>query len=297
MYIMKKIAIIGLGKWGRNLLREFSKISCVTKCHTRGNQKNISWLHKNYPKVVHTTSIRDIFTDKNIDAVVISTPIDSHFKIARNALEAGKHVFVEKPMTSTIVEAKQLLKIAKSKNLNLFVGHIFLHNEIFKKIKKIDSQESIIYAHFAWKKFGTFDEDIFKNLLSHDISLILELFGAPNRIRLTSNVGFITTSDRISLELNLTQHRKCDVSIDRISPYKEKSVTFLTKKNLFVWNDDKLLRFDKRSQLFEKIYQSKNTPLHLECKDFIINITNKKVSYDSAILALNVTRILSKLSR
>ena len=132
---MKKIAIIGLGKWGRNLLREFSKISCVTKCHTRGNQKNISWLRKNYPKVVHTTSIRDILTDKNIDAVVISTPINSHFKIARNALEAGKHVFVEKPMTNTIVEAKQLLKIAKSKNLNLFVGHIFLHNEIFKKIK------------------------------------------------------------------------------------------------------------------------------------------------------------------
>jgi UDP-2-acetamido-3-amino-2,3-dideoxy-glucuronate N-acetyltransferase len=294
---MKKIAIIGLGKWGKNLLREFSKVSCVTKCHTRGNQKNISWLRKNYPKVIHTTRIKDILTDKNIDAVVISTPINSHFKIAKNALESGKHVFVEKPMANTIIEAKQLIKIAKSENLNLFVGHVFLYNEIFKKIKKIDIQESIIYAHFTWKKFGTFDEDIFKNLLSHDISLILELFGSPNRIRLANNIGFITASDRISLELNFTHHRKCDVSIDRISPYKEKSVAFLTKKNLFVWNDDKLLRFDKRSQSFKKIYQSKNTPLHLECKEFIANITNKKISYDSSFLALNVTRILSKLSR
>ena len=179
---MKKIAIIGLGKWGKNLLREFSNVSCVTKCHTRGNQKNISWLRRNYPKVVHTTSIRDILTDKNIDAVAISTPINSHFKIAKNALESGKHVFVEKPMASSVIEAKQLIKIAKSKNLNLFVGHVFLYNEIFKKIKKIDKQESITYAHFAWKKFGTFDEDIFKNLLSHDISLILALFGSPNRI-------------------------------------------------------------------------------------------------------------------
>ena len=294
---MKKIAIIGLGKWGKNLLREFSNVSCVTKCHTRGNQKNISWLRRNYPKVVHTTSIRDILTDKNIDAVAISTPINSHFKIAKNALESGKHVFVEKPMASNIIEAKQLIKIAKSKNLNLFVGHVFLYNEIFKKIKKIDKQESITYAHFAWKKFGTFDEDIFKNLLSHDISLILALFGSPNRIRLTNNVGFITTSDRISLELNFTRNRKCEVSIDRISPHKEKSVTFLTKKNLFVWNDDELLRFDKRSQSFKKIYQSKNTPLHLECKKFIANITSKKVSYDSSFLALNVTRILSKLSK
>ena len=294
---MKKIAIIGLGKWGKNLLREFSKISCITKCHTRGNQKNISWLRKNYPKVVHTTNIGDILTDKNIDAIVISTPINSHFKIVKNALESGKHVFVEKPMTNTIIEAKQLIKIAKSKNLNLFVGHIFLHNEIFKKIQKIDRQESIIYAHFAWKKFGTFDEDIFKNLLSHDISLILELFGPPNRIRLTNNVGFITTSDRINLELNFTHHRKCDVSIDRISPYKEKSVTFITKKNLFIWNDDKLLRFDKRTQSFKKIHQTKNTPLHLECKKFIANITNKKVSYDSSFLALNIIRILSKLSK
>ncbi len=278
-------------------MREFSKVSCVTKCHTRGNQKNISWLRKNYPKVIHTTRIKDILTDKNIDAVVISTPINSHFKIAKNALESGKHVFVEKPMANTIIEAKQLIKIAKSENLNLFVGHVFLYNEIFKKIKKIDIQESIIYAHFTWKKFGTFDEDIFKNLLSHDISLILELFGSPNRIRLANNIGFITASDRISLELNFTHHRKCDVSIDRISPYKEKSVAFLTKKNLFVWNDDKLLRFDKRSQSFKKIYQSKNTPLHLECKEFIANITNKKISYDSSFLALNVTRILSKLSR
>ena len=294
---MKKIAIIGLGKWGKNLLREFSNVSCVTKCHTRGNQKNISWLRRNYPKVVHTTSIRDILTDKNIDAVAISTPINSHFKIAKNALESGKHVFVEKPMASSVIEAKQLIKIAKSKNLNLFVGHVFLYNEIFKKIKKIDRQESITYAHFAWKKFGTFDEDIFKNLLSHDISLILVLFGSPNRIRLTNNVGFITTSDRISLELNFTRNRKCEVSIDRISPHKEKSVTFLTKKNLFVWNDDELLRFDKRSQSFKKIYQSKNTPLHLECKKFIANITSKKVSYDSSFLALNVTRILSKLSK
>jgi len=294
---MKKIAIIGLGKWGKNLLREFSNVSCVTKCHTRGNQKNISWLRRNYPKVVHTTSIRDILTDKNIDAVAISTPINSHFKIAKNALESGKHVFVEKPMASSVIEAKQLIKIAKSKNLNLFVGHVFLYNEIFKKIKKIDKQEFITYAHFAWKKFGTFDEDIFKNLLSHDISLILALFGSPNRIRLTNNVGFITTSDRISLELNFTRNRKCEVSIDRISPHKEKSVTFLTKKNLFVWNDDELLRFDKRSQSFKKIYQSKNTPLHLECKKFIANITSKKVSYDSSFLALNVTRILSKLSK
>ena len=294
---MKKIAIIGLGKWGKNLLREFSNVSCVTKCHTRGNQKNISWLRKNYPKVVHTTSIRDILTDKNIDAVAISTPINSHFKIAKNALESGKHVFVEKPMASSVIEAKQLIKIAKSKNLNLFVGHVFLYNEIFKKIKKIDKQESITYAHFAWKKFGTFDEDIFKNLLSHDISLILALFGSPNRIRLTNNVGFITTSDRISLELNFTRNRKCEVSIDRISPHKEKSVTFLTKKNLFVWNDDELLRFDKRSQSFKKIYQSKNTPIHLESKKFITNITSKKVSYDSSFLALNVTRILSKLSK
>ena len=294
---MKKIAIIGLGKWGKNLLREFSNVSCVTKCHTRGNQKNISWLRRNYPKVVHTTSIRDILTDKNIDAVAIATPINSHFKIAKNALESGKHVFVEKPMASSVIEAKQLIKIAKSKNLNLFVGHVFLYNEIFKKIKKIDKQESITYAHFAWKKFGTFDEDIFKNLLSHDISLILALFGSPNRIRLTNNVGFITTSDRISLELNFTRNRKCEVSIDRISPHKEKSVTFLTKKNLFVWNDDELLRFDKRTQSFKKIYQSKNTPLHLECKKFIANISSKKVSYDSSFLALNVTRILSKLSK
>ena len=135
-----------------------------------------------------------------------------------------------------------------------------------------------------------------KSELFH-ISLILELFGTPNRIRLTNSVGFVTTSDRIDLELNLTHHRKCNISIDRISPYKEKSVTFLTRENLFIWNDDKLLRFNKQSQSFKIIYQSKNTPLYLECKDFIANISNKKTSYDSSALGLNVIRIISKLSK
>ena len=147
------------------------------------------------------------------------------------------------------------------------------------------------------EKLGTFDEDIFKNLLSHDISLILELFGHPKRIRLTNSRGFVTRSDRIGLELNFTRNRKCDINIDRISPHKEKSVTFMTRKNLFVWDDDKLFRFNKQSQSFKIIYQSKNTPLYLECKDFIANISNKKTSYDSSALGLNVIRIISKLSK
>ena len=163
---MKQIAIVGMGRWGKNLIHDFSKLSKVKTCVTTGNKKNIVWLQQNYPSIDFTTDINQVLNDSDIDAVVIATPIKSHFTIAKKSLESKKHVFVEKPLTKTVGQAEKLVDIAKKNKLCLFVGHVFLYNEVFKKIKKIHENESIIYANFEWKKLGTFDEDIFENLLS-----------------------------------------------------------------------------------------------------------------------------------
>ena len=166
MTLMKQIAIIGMGRWGKNLVRDFSKLSKIKTCVTTGNRKNMMWLRKNYPNIDLTTDINQVLNDSDIDAVVIATPIKSHFTIARKSLESKKHVFVEKPLTKTVGEAEKLIDIAKRNKLCLFVGHVFLYNEIFQKIKKIHKNELIKHANFEWKKLGTFDEDIFENLLS-----------------------------------------------------------------------------------------------------------------------------------
>ena len=123
---MKKLGIIGIGNWGKNLVRDVSKISCVKTCSSRGDPKNISWLKKNYPSIQYTSDSKEIFADKEIDAVIIATPINTHYNLVKKALLSKKHVFVEKPISSTLSKAEELIKIAKKNNLLLFVGQKYI---------------------------------------------------------------------------------------------------------------------------------------------------------------------------
>ena len=293
---IKQIAIIGMGKWGKNLIREFAKFSKVKTCITTGNRKNIVWLKENYPDTNHYTDINKVLNDPDIDAIIISTPINSHFTIAKKSLESKKHIFVEKPLAKTVSQAEKLIEIANRNQLCLFVGHVFLYNEIFKKIKTIHKTESIKHANFEWKKLGTFGENIFDNLLSHDLSLNLELFGMPKKIQINDKYGFLTPVDRFSLELFFDKTIKSEITIDRIAHFKKKTVMIITQKNSYIWDDDKLFKFDKKTKTYEKIFQQKNTPLYLECKEFIRIINSKRRSMDSAILAKKISELISKIS-
>jgi predicted dehydrogenase len=293
---MNEIAIIGIGRWGKNLIREFSKISKLKICMTTGDKKNIVWLKENHPNVIHTTNILDILNDPNIDAVIIATPIKTHYILAKKILESKKHAFVEKPLAKTTPEITKLIKIAKKNERSLFVGHVFLHNEVFKKLKLILKNESIKHAIFEWKKFGTFDEDIFQNLASHDFSLILNLFGIPKKMIITEKIKFITKVDRFSLDLYFNNNIKSQITIDRLSNYKKKTVNIITKNNLYLWDDDELYKFGKKDQIYKKIFKSKKTPLFLECQEFLKCINRKKYSVDSAELAQKISKLISKLN-
>jgi len=294
---MNQIAIMGIGRWGKNLIREFSKISKVKFCLTTGNKENLKWLKKNYPDVIHTTQISDILNDQTIDAVVIATPIKTHYSLVKKSLESKKHVFVEKPLAKSTHEINDLIKIAKNNKQTLFVGHIFLYNEIFKKLKLILKTESIKHAIFEWKKLGTFDEDIFENLLSHDLSLNLDLFGMPKKIKLVRKYGLLTYIDDFSLELYFNKTKKSEINIDRTAHYKKKTVMIRTTKNSYIWDDEELLKFNKVTESYKKIFQTKNTPLYLESKEFIKQVNAKDFCVDSAILASKISYLISKISK
>jgi len=291
---MKKIAIVGLGNWGKNLLREFSTICTVSICCTKNERNYQNWLKKNYPKVRHTTSLKKIINDNEINAVVIATPIDSHFILAREVLNSGKHVFVEKPLAKNVKDAVKLIELAKEKNLSLFVGHTFLFHPVLKKIKQITKKEPIIYANFNWLKLGTFNENILYDLLSHDIAIILKLIGKPN-LSLLSSQSLITESDVISVEAKLSKKRKCIININRAVNYKKKTVIFLTKKNLFVWDDSVLYKFSRIKKSYEVIFQSTTTPLEIECEEFIKSIKKKNKDWSNANHSLEVIKCLAKL--
>lgn len=294
---MIQIGIIGMGKWGKNLIREFSSIATVSVCVTTGNRENIKWLHKNFPKTKSSNNIKDILENEQITAVVVATPIKTHYKLIKQILQSGKHVFVEKPMTQTIVQADKIIKIAKNKKLCLFVGHVFLHSQIFQQLKKIHNNEHIIFLDFNWQKFGTFKEHIFENLLTHELSINLELFGVPKKFYLISYSSPIIDTDLIHLKLIYNKTRTSNIHINRISSFKKKIVTIVTKKNIFVWDDDKLFKFNKNTNSFKTYFQSTKTPLFLECKNFISSISKQNFTNESSILARDITNIISKLRK
>ena len=292
---MNKIGIIGIGNWGKNLVRDFSKISDIKKCTSNGNIQNIKWLKKNYPSIDYVDNYKEIFNDEEINAVIISTPIKTHYALVKKALLSKKHVFIEKPLCSKVSEAKELIQIAKKNNVFLFVGHIFLFNEVLKKIIQISKKEKITYIEFNWKKFGSFDEDIFLNLLSHEISIILKLFGKPKKINLQSSFGFISKCDIVTLNVKLSQNLKCQIYLNRYSNKKEKTVKIFTEKNVYLWNDLKLYKNNKKSSTFKLIYESKLTPLEIECKHFIRELDRSNYSFDYANLAKDVIQVIQKI--
>ena len=285
---------MGLGKWGRNLLNAFYEICNIGICCTTGRTENLDWLKKNFPKIKFTNRFEDIINDKKIDSIVISTPIDSHFELASKALMAKKHVFIEKPISRNISEAKKLIKIAKKRKLNLFVGYVFLYHPILKKIKELIDTRSIKYIKFRWDKLGTFNESIFLNLVSHDVSIILELLGKPAKIYIKDKVGFVSNSDIITLELLFRNKRKCIIEINRISNFKKKSVTIITAKDLFLWQDDSLYKFNKQKKFYKLIFKSDIKPLNIECKEFIKSLKKKTISYRNASHAAEVVGLLTK---
>ena len=143
-----KVGIIGLGYWGPNLVRNFLAQKAVDKvvaCDSRGER--IELLRSKFPGVQFETNYKKLL-ESDLDAIAIATPVDTHYNLAKEVLETGKHVWVEKPFTSSSSQAEELIGLASAKNLKIFVDHSYLYTGAVKKIKElIDKGElgEIIY--------------------------------------------------------------------------------------------------------------------------------------------------------
>lgn len=290
-----KIAIVGVGQWGRNLLREFSKIASMVTCCHQGNLETRRWLKANYPTVKITTDYNAPLRDRTIDALVIATPIDTHFELAYRALQAGKHVFIEKPITETVTQAKKLVTLARQKKRILFVGHTFVYHPVLQKLKELTKKEKVQYLHFIWHKFGTFEENILWNLACHDISIAIELLGTPQEIRLLHSRGIISKADIVTLLLKYRALKRAVVHLNRASLHKTKSVLVLTNRNIFVWHDNSLYKLDTRKRTFGLLFQSREEALSTECRNFISCIQRNKSPYTDGEYGLRVVRLLNAI--
>jgi len=289
------LAIIGLGHWGKKLVIEFNKSHKIKYCHTKGNTQNISWLKKKFPKIKVVKQITEILDDDNIDAVIIATPIQSHKDLVKQSLLQKKHVFVEKPLTESVYESKNLIALAKKKKLCLFIGNIFLYHPVFLKLQKLLINEKIKSVSGTWLKMGTFHDNIISNLLYHDMCIIHELIGKPKKIIIENSQNFITKSDIVDIKIIFSNKINCNLHINRISNIKRKSITIITEKNCYLWENDILFRFSEKNNQYEKLYESQQTALENECKIFSKDISTHTQKLDNAQKSLEIIKDLASL--
>lgn len=239
------IGIIGLGYWGPNLVRNFTNIGNVElKKAVDSRSERENYLKKLCPSAMFSTNADDILNDPDIDAVVIATPVYTHYEFAKKALLNNKHVLIEKPMTSGIDEANELIDISLKKKLVLMVDHTFLYTGAVQKIKQlIETREigNIKYFDSTRINLGLFQQDInvLWDLAPHDISILNYLVnekpysvnanGVSHTHNGIENIAYIT----VNYESGFIAHFSCSWT----SPVKIRMMLIGGDKKMIVYND------------------------------------------------------------
>ncbi|HKI79116.1 MAG TPA: Gfo/Idh/MocA family oxidoreductase [Ignavibacteriaceae bacterium] len=240
-----KIGIIGLGYWGPNLVRNFlsnKNISKVVACDIK--EERLNHIKSKFPGINVTKNYKDLI-EGDFDGIVIALPVDLHYKFAKEALLAGKHIWVEKPFTSKVSEAEDLIKIAEEKKLKIFVDHTFLYTGAVKKIKELVTSGElgdIIYFDSIRINLGLFQHDInvIWDLAPHDLSIMKYLI--PNKQ--VSGVTACGISNYYELE-NLAhvslhfENSSCfaHFHVNWTSPVKIRRMIIAGKKKMLVYDD------------------------------------------------------------
>jgi predicted dehydrogenase len=239
-----KVAVIGIGRWGKNIVNTLVKLGFnVSHCFSNGGQENKNWLTANHPTIQFAESYEAILSDSEIGAVFIATPIITHYSLTKQALDAGKHVFLEKPGTQSVESMQELCDLAKSKGLILSVGYVFIHHPAFAYLKQTLEGERILSVDFEWNKWGSFGENIVENLLTHDLSILIALAIRINTdsIQASYKAGIDDDKDDIiNIQCTSVDGIKISSNINRLSPDKRKVITIVTSDNIYVWSNDNL---------------------------------------------------------
>jgi predicted dehydrogenase len=255
------VGIIGYGYWGKNLVRNFyAQKKATLKVVLDFDKSKLENLQKSYPTVEVTTSLEE-FLGK-VDAVAIATPVFTHYELAKKCLEAGKHVVVEKPMTSTYAQAQELINLAEKKGLILMCDHTFLYTGAVQKMKELVESGTIgniNYIDSTRINLGLFQPDVnvLWDLAAHDISICYYLMNEkPIAVQA---VGISHTNNGIEniayLTLHFASNKIAHFNCSWSSPVKVRQMLVGGDKKMIVWND---LEATEKIKVYDTGYELKN---------------------------------------
>ncbi len=251
-----KIGVIGYGYWGPNIVRNFynaNDATVVSVCDM--NPKALQRVRRAYATMAVTTNPAEVISNPGIDAVAIVTPISHHFSLAKKALENGKHVFVEKPFTSNVRQAEDLIELAERKNLKIMVDHTFLFSGAVRKIRELvddGTLGSLYYFDSTRVNLGLFQHDVSVvwDLAPHDLSILDYVIPPkPEAVVATGGHHLNGHADIAFITVYFPHGIVAHVNVNWLSPVKVRTTLIGGTEKMLVWND---LEPDEKIKVYDK---------------------------------------------
>jgi predicted dehydrogenase len=288
-----KVGLAGLGYWGPNLARNFDDLADLAwLCDA--SLEPLDRYGARYPDAKTTARFDDLLDDSSVQAIVIATPVTTHYELARRALSAGKHVFVEKPPALSGAEADELVALAEERDLALLPGHLLLyHPAVAKLMELIEAGElgEILYLYGNRQNLGQIrkDENALWSLGAHDLSVILHLVGEEPTELWARGEAFHNegVEDVVFCYLRFPSGIVAHMHLSWLDPHKKREMTVVGRHKMAVFDDMELERkvtvYDKGTEQRAESYGEWRTrtgdiyvpkipndePLRLECRHFL----------------------------
>jgi predicted dehydrogenase len=316
-----RVGVIGAGYWGPNLIRNFYQISQADlKFVCDLKQERLDHIRNLYPGVSTTQDYCEMLTS-DIEAVVIATPVSTHYKLAIESLRAGKHVMVEKPLAKNSQEAHKILETAKKMDRLVMIGHTFVYNPAVVAIKKLIASGEIgrvYYINSTRVNLGLYqpDTNVVWDLAPHDISILLYILGIEP-ITASARGGMYVkrgVHDVAHVTLNFAEGIMADLHVSWLDPTKIRRITIVGNKKMIVYDDiepvDKVKIYDKGIDVqpyndtfeeFQLAYRYGDVvsypleweePLRIECLHFVECIQNGGPARSDGHQGLQVVQVL-----
>ncbi len=315
------VGLIGAGNWGRNLARHFAtlpeaelKYICDLNPEIRQTMAGL------YPQTLMTHDMQMILADSSVDAVVVAVDAPLHYRVAKAVLEAGKHVYVEKPLTLVSTKAQELIDLAEARHLKLMVGHLLEYHPAVDYMKAMVRQGALgkaLYLYFQRVNLGIVrqTENVWWSLAPHDISVACYLFEAEPISISVSGQSYLQDDieDVVFGSLKFADGRMAHIHVSWLDPHKIRKVTLVGEQKMVVFDDmeatEKIRIYDKGAEVRRSVesyveaitlrngdilipHIASGEPLRVECQHFIDCVKNDTKPRSDGEDGLRVVRVL-----
>lgn len=309
------IAVIGSGYWGKNLVRNYHALGAL-KLICDKNETLLSQFKNEYPDVETCIALNECTSNPDIQGIVIATPAETHYTIAKEALLCGKHVYVEKPLVLNENEGQELIELAASQKKSLMVGHLLQYHPIFIKLKELASAGELGKINYIYSQrlnLGKIrrEENILWSFAPHDISMILALACEDPETVFATGGNYLhkQIADVTTTHIEFPSGLRAHIFVSWLHPFKEQKLVVVGDRKMAVFDDtlpwaDKLLLFPHKIKWqnnipipekfeAERLEIPQAEPLRMECEHFLKSFTNGNHPQTDGREGLRVLRILN----